>query len=50
VAENFVLDTSAWLTLDEREEGADVMEAMLAEAWRGQANIHASFVTLTELE
>jgi predicted nucleic acid-binding protein len=50
VAEVFVFDTSAWLALDEQELGAEEVEAILASAWLGQAEIHSSFVTLTELE
>ena len=50
MAEAFVLDTSAWVALDEGEAGAGVVESLLAEAWLGRAEVHASFVTLTELE
>jgi predicted nucleic acid-binding protein len=50
VAEVFVLDTSAWIALDEKEPGADEVEAILAASWLGRAEIHAAFVTLTELE
>lgn len=50
MAERFVLDTSAWIALDERESGADEVEALLADAWLGQIEVHASFATLTELE
>jgi len=50
VAESFVLDTSAWLALDEAEPGAEEVEAILARAWSGKAEVHACFVTLTELE
>jgi predicted nucleic acid-binding protein len=50
VAESFVLDTSAFIALDEREPGAGEVEAILAKAWLGQAEVHASFATLTELE
>ena len=50
MAERFVIDTSAWLALDEAEPGAGEVEALLAESWLGQAEVHASFVTLTELE
>jgi ribonuclease VapC len=50
VSEVFVLDTSAWIALDEKEPGADTVEAILAAAWRGHAEVHAAFVTLTELE
>jgi predicted nucleic acid-binding protein len=50
VADVVVLDTSAWIALDEREPGADEVEALLADAWLGQTEVHASFATLTELE
>lgn len=50
MAEVFVLDTSAWIAFDEAEPGAQEVEAILAEAWLGNAEVHASFVTLTELE
>ena len=50
MAEIFVLDTSAWLALDEAEPGAEEVEAILAEAWLGKAEVHSCFVTLTELE
>jgi ribonuclease VapC len=50
VGESYVLDTSAWLTLDEGEEGADRVEAILGEAWLGEASVWSSFVTLAELE
>ena len=50
MAERFVLDTSAWLALDEREEGWVEVNSLLAEAWHGHVEVHACFVTLTELE
>lgn len=50
MAEVFVLDTSAWIALDERESGAVEVEALLADAWLGRVEAHASFATLTELE
>ena len=50
MGEVWVLDTSALLALDEAEHGADQVESILAEAWLGKAEAHASFVTLTELE
>jgi ribonuclease VapC len=50
VAEAFVLDTSAWIALDEKVSGADAVEAIIAAAWLGRAEVHAAFVTLTELE
>ena len=50
MAERFVLDTSAWLALDEREDGWEIVDELLAEAWPGGAELHGCFVTLTELE
>lgn len=50
MAERLVLDTSAWIALDEREPGADEIEEVLARAWLGEVELHACFVTLTELE
>ncbi len=50
MAEVFVLDTSAWIALEEQEPGADEVEAILAKAWLGEAPVHAGFATLTELE
>lgn len=50
MAETVVLDTSAWIALDEKEPGADQVEALLADAWLGQKELHGSFATLTELE
>jgi predicted nucleic acid-binding protein len=45
-----VVDTSAWFTLAEAEDGADRVEAYLAGAWLGRVTVHSSFVSLTELE
>jgi len=50
VVEVFALDTSAWIALDEQEPGAGEVESLLARAWLGQVEVHASFATLTELE
>ena len=50
VAEAFVLDTSAFLTLTEEEEGVDVVKARIAAAVEGTVELHASFVSLTEVE
>ena len=50
MAETFVLDTSAFIALDEREPGAETVEAILSKAWLGEAEVHASFATLAELE
>ena len=50
MADAFVLDTSAWLALDEAEPGAEEVEILLADAWLDKVEVHACFVTLTELE
>ena len=50
MAEVFLLDTSAWIALDEQEPGAAAVEAILADAWLGKVEVHGSFATLTELE
>jgi predicted nucleic acid-binding protein len=50
VAEKLVLDTSAWLALDEAEPGASDVEAILAAAWLGEKQVFTCFVTLTELD
>ena len=50
MAENRVLDPSAWLALDEAEPDATDVEAMLAAAWLGEIQVFACFVTLTELD
>ena len=50
MAEVFVLDTSAWIALEEQEPGADEVETILAKAWLGETTVHACFATLTELE
>jgi ribonuclease VapC len=44
------LDTSAWLTWSQDEPGADEIEAYFEAAMDGDATLHASFVSLTELE
>ena len=50
MAEIIVLDTSALIALDEGEPGASEVEAVIVEAWQGLVEVHACFVTLTELE
>ncbi len=50
MAEVVVLDTSAFFTLLEDEAGADVVENCLLDAKAGVIAVHASFVTLTEVE
>src|SRR2546423_7868643 len=48
--DNVVFDTSAWLALAEGEAGADEVERQVAAAWLGTVSLHASFVSLTELQ
>jgi predicted nucleic acid-binding protein len=45
-----VLDTSACFALLENEPGAQEVEACLLAAKAGRVELHASFVTLTEVE
>ena len=45
-----LLDTSAWLTWSQDEAGADEVETYFEEAIHGEATLHSSFVSLTELE
>ena len=50
MSKNILLDTSAWLTWAQDEAGADEVEAYFEAAMDGEATLHASFVSLTELE
>jgi uncharacterized protein len=50
VAEPVVLDTSACFAFLENEAGADEVERYLREGQSGARMLHASFVTLTELD
>jgi predicted nucleic acid-binding protein len=50
VVESIVFDTSACFAFLENEPGADIVEKYLLEAKSGSLIIHASFVTLTEIE
>ncbi len=45
----YVLDTSAFLTLIEDKDGADVIQELLQRAQQGEAEIFASFVSFTEV-
>lgn len=47
--EQYVLDTSAFLTLIEDEEGADMVHALLQRAKHDDINIFASFVSFMEV-
>ncbi len=49
MADTFLLDTSAFLTLTDKEPGADRVRDLLKAARRGVADLHASFVSLTEV-
>jgi predicted nucleic acid-binding protein len=50
VAETFVLDTSAILTLTGNEAGADDVHRLIADAIAARIWIRGSFVTLTEVQ
>ena len=49
MAESFLLDTSAFITLTDREEGFERVQQLLKVARRGEVELHASFVSLTEV-
>lgn len=46
---NYVLDSSALLTLRNNEAGADQVEQILREGQKGRANLFVSFITYTEI-
>ena len=46
---SFVLDTSAFFSLIEDEDGADLVQNLLQQAQRGEIKIFASFVSFTEM-
>ena len=48
--EAFLLDTSAFLTLTDREPGVDRVRELLKAAKRGEVRLHACFVTLAEAQ
>lgn len=50
MADAIVLDTSACFALLQNEAGADVVETHLIDAREGRSVLHASFVTLAEVE
>ena len=50
MAQNYVLDTSAWFALLEDEDGADVVEGLLREAAAGEVEVFTSFMTFMEVE
>ena len=49
MAERYVLDTSAILTLTDAEAGADEVERLLQEARAGRCQLLACAITLMEL-
>jgi hypothetical protein len=48
VADTFLLDTSAFLAPTDKEAGAERVRDLLRAARRGELDLHASFVSLTE--
>lgn len=50
MAESLVFDTSAFLTLTGDEPGADQVHAHVTDAIAKRIRVHASFVSLTEVE
>jgi len=49
VADPVLLDTSAFMALTDREPGFERVQGLLKAARRGETELHASFVTLTEI-
>ena len=45
----YVLDTSAWLTLIEDEEGADEVQKIIEESIEDKSEIYVSFMTYMEI-
>lgn len=50
MADAVVFDTSAFLTLTGEEPGADTVQQFITDALAGAIQLHASFVSLTEVE
>jgi predicted nucleic acid-binding protein len=50
VADSFLFDTSAFITLTDRETGFERIRDLLKAARRGEVELHASFVSLTEMQ
>ncbi len=50
MADVVVFDTSAFLTLTGEEPGADTVQNFITDALAGEVDLHASFVSLTEVE
>ena len=49
MADSFLLDTSAFITLTDKEPGFERVQSLLKAGKRGEVELHASFVTLTEV-
>jgi len=49
VADSFLLDTSAFITLTDKEPGFEHVQSLLKAGKRAEVELHASFVTLTEV-
>ena len=50
MADLFLLDTSAFITLTDREPGFERVQDLLKAARRGETELHACFVSLTEVQ
>ncbi len=50
VGKSYLLDTSAFIALTDKEEGFEQVQHLLKEARRGEVELHAPFVTLTEVQ
>jgi predicted nucleic acid-binding protein len=50
VADPFLLDTSAFITLTDREPGVERVRELLKAAKRGELTLYACFVSLTEVQ
>ena len=49
MADSFLLDTSAFITLADKEPGFERVQSLLKAGKRGELELHGSFVTLTEV-
>ena len=49
MADSFLLDTSAFITLTDKEPGFERVQSLLKAGKCGEVELHASFVTLTEV-
>lgn len=50
MVDSFLLDTSAFIALTDRKPGFERVQALLEAARRGEVSLHASFVSLTEVQ